>query len=260
MRNLKLEGPLVCFDLETTGVNVDRDRIVEIAMVRLEPDGARSTFRSLVNPGMPIPPGATAIHDISDADVADAPRFEQITAEVERILDGADLAGFNTGRFDIPLLRAEMIRAGSSIDLAGRRHFDAFTIFVKMEPRTLTAAYRKFCGGDLENAHSALADVEATLAVLDAQLEHYPDLPRDPDELHVFCNPDEGRFVDSSRKFVWNDDGRAVFTFGKYRDRSLEDVAAESRDYLEWMLKKDFSDEVTQILREALDGRFPAKG
>lgn len=260
MKNLDLDRPLVCFDLETTGVSVERDRIVEIAMVRIEPGGERSTFRSLVNPGMPIPPGATAVHGISDADVRDAPRFEQIVDRILEMLDGADLAGYNTGRFDIPLLTAELARTGREAEMAGRRHFDAFKIFVRMEPRTLTAAYSKYCGAELADAHSALADVEATLEVLDAQLERYSDLPRDPDGLHRFCNPDEGRYVDTTRKFAWDDNGRAVFTFGKHRDRSLEEVAAESRDYLEWMLGKDFSDEVAKILREALAGRFPARG
>ncbi len=259
MKNLRLDRPLVCFDLETTGVNVDRDRIVEIAMVRIEPDGGRRSFRTLVNPGMPIPPQASAVHGITDDDVAESPAFAQIVGEVSALFEGADLAGFNSTRFDLPLLQAELGRAGCAIDFSGRRHLDAFRIFTLMEPRTLTAAYAKYCGGELTDAHSALADVEATIAVLDAQLAHYPDLPHDPDELHRLCNPDEGRFVDGSRKFVWDEQGRAVFTFGKHRDRALEDIATEAPDYLRWMLGKDFSDEVTTILREALAGRFPGR-
>lgn len=260
MRNLQLDRPLVAFDLETTGVRPGQDRIVEIAMIRVEPDGSRRTFRSLVNPQMPIPPGASAVHGIHDADVADAPALAALAAEITAFLDGADLAGFNSFRFDAPMLEAELTRVGCQIELLGRRHLDAQIIFHKMEPRTLIAAYAKFCGKELVDAHSALADVEATLEVLDAQLGHYPDLPKDSAALHAFCHPDEGRWVDRGRKFYWGEDGEAAFGFGKYEDRSLRDVKAENAGYLEWMLGKDFSDEVKGILREALEGRFPRRG
>ena len=259
MHNLTLDRPLVAFDLETTGVMVERDRIVEIALVRVELDGSRRTFRSLVNPEVPIPPGATAVHGISDDDVRDAPTLAALAGEVVAFLDGADLAGFNSVRFDAPLLENELRRVGCEVSFADRRHLDAFSIFCRMEPRTLTAAYAKYCGKDLTDAHSALADVEATLEVLDAQVGLYDELPATSSELHAYCNPDEGKYVDRSRKFIWNDDGKAAFAFGKYRDMTLEQVKAENSGYLEWMLGKDFADDVVKILRDALDGRFPSR-
>ncbi len=259
-RHLKLDRPLVGFDLETTGTSIERDRIVEIALVRVEPDGTRRDFRSLVNPGMPIPPGATKVHGITDADVRDAPAFAAIAAQVVKLLDGADLAGYNSLRFDAPLLETELARVGHTVDLLSRRHLDGYVIFTLMEPRTLTAAYRKFCGAELQDAHTALADVEAALRVLDAEIAHYEQLPADVEQLSRLCNPDPDRFVDRTRKFVWNDEGRAVFTFGKYRDRTLDEVAAENPGYLEWMLGKDFGPEVQRILRGALGGEFPRRG
>jgi len=249
MRNLKLERPLVGFDLETTGVNVDRDRIVQIALVRIEPGGARRTFETLVNPECPIPPEASAVHGITDADVRDMPTFGQIRRDVEEVLADADLAGFNSVNFDLPLLQAELRRVGSHFDFGGIRHLDAMRIFHAMEPRDLTAALRFYCGKDLVGAHGALADTEATLEILDAQIARYEAVP------------DEGRFVDRTRKFAWTDRGEALFTFGKYQGRTLNEVAAlgDGRGYLEWMLGKDFSEEVKGILREALDGVFPRK-
>jgi len=262
MQHLELDRPLVAFDLETTGTDVDKDRIVQIGLIRVEPDGTRRTWNQLVNPERPIPPEATAVHGIRDEHVRDQPTFAQLRAEVEQWLDGADLAGFNSIRFDLPLLQAELRRAGSTLSFDGTRHLDAMAIFHQMERRDLTAAYRFYCDKTLEGAHDALADVTATLEVLDAQVGRYPDLPRDLDALHRFCNPDEGRFVDRTRKFTWNDQGEAVFTFGKYNGRSLQETVAErdGRGYLEWMLGKDFSEEVKGILREALAGVFPRRG
>lgn len=259
MQNLVLDRPLVAFDLETTGTNPERDRIVEIAMIRVEPDGSRRTFRSLVNPQMPIPPGASKVHGISDDDVADAPTLAALAAQITALLDGADLAGYNSARFDAPLLEHDLRRVGCDLSLEGRRHLDAQRIFHRMEPRTLTAAYAKYCGKDLVDAHSALADVEATLEVLDAQIAYYEEVPATSAELHAFCHPDEDRWVDRGRKFYWDDEGGARFAFGKYKDMSLQQVKAENAGYLEWMLGKDFGDDVVRILREALEGRFPVR-
>lgn len=261
MRHLRLTRPLTFFDLETTGVDPENDRIVQIALIRVEPGGARSTYETLVNPGRPIPPGATAVHGITDADVAGAPAFAAIRGEVERVLTGSDLAGYNSIRFDGPLLQNELQRAGSELDLRGSRHLDAMVIFKLMEPRNLTAAYRKYCDKELVNAHSALADTEATLEILDAQVAMYDAVPDDVDALHTLCNPDEGRFVDRGRKFIWNEEGQAVFTFGKHQHEVLNLVAADprKRGYLEWMLNKDFSEEVKGILREALAGVYPRR-
>jgi len=261
MRHLRLERPLVVFDLETTGTDTEKDRIVQIGMIRVEPDSGRRSWKQLVNPEQPIPPEATAIHGIRDEHVRDQPTFAQLRPDIEQWLADADLAGYNSVRFDLPLLQAELQRTGSGFDFAGVRHLDAMAIFHAMERRDLTAAYRFYCGGELEGAHDALADVTATLEVLDAQLGRYDDLPADMDALHRFCNPDEGRYVDRSRKFAWNDKGEAVFTFGKLAGRSLAEVVADrdSRGYLEWMLGRDFSDEVKAILRDALAGVFPRR-
>jgi DNA polymerase-3 subunit epsilon len=259
MQHLNLTRPLAAFDLETTGIDVDRDRIVQLAIIRVEPGGARRTFETLVNPERPIPPEATAVHGIRDGDVRDAPTFAQVRRDVEELLQGADLAGFNSVSFDQPLLAAELKRAGSELDFRGVRHLDAMRIFHRMERRDLTAAYRFYCDRELVGAHSALADTTATLEILDAQVGRYPEVPADVDALHVFCNPDEGKFVDRTRKLVWNDHGEAEFTFGKYQGRTLNDVCGENRGYLEWMLGKDFSEEVKGILREALGGVFPRK-
>lgn len=261
MQNLKLTRPLVVFDLETTGINVETDRIVQIAMIKVAPDGTRSTFETLVNPECPIPAEASAVHGIKDADVRDKPTFSQIRREVEEYLAEADLAGFNSVNFDLPLLQAEMARSGSEIDFPGVRHLDAMKIFHRMERRDLTAAYKLYCGKDLTGAHNALADTEATLEILDAQVGRYEDVPDEVDALHRFCNPDEGKFLDRKRKFLWNDQGEAEFTFGKYMGKSLNWVVSDQRgrSYLEWMLGKDFSEELKGILRDALDGALPKK-
>jgi len=261
MQNLKLTRPLVVFDLETTGINVEKDRIVQIAMIKVDPKGSRTTFETLVNPEQPIPPEASAVHGIKDADVRDKPTFSQIRREVEDYLAEADLAGFNSVNFDLPLLQAELARAGSEMDFPGVRHLDAMKIFHRLERRDLTAAYKLYCGKDLTGAHNALADTEATLEILDAQVARYDEVPDEVDDLHRFCNPDEGRFVDRKRKFLWSEEGEAVFTFGKFEGQSLNAVVADQRgrSYLEWMLGKDFSEEIKGILRDALDGALPKK-
>lgn len=261
MKNLRLDRPLAVFDLETTGTDVKQDRIVQIAVIRIEPGGGRTTFETLVNPQMPIPPGATAIHGISDDDVRDQPTFPQILDKVEEFFTGADLAGYNSIRFDQPLLEAELIRAGSRLDFQSVRHLDAMAIFHRMERRDLSAAYRFYCGQELVGAHSALADTTATLEILDAQVAHYDEVPDTSAALHDFCNADQARFLDRERKLAWNDRGEPEFTFGKLRGQTLAAVCGDpdGRGYLEWMLKKDFSEDLKDVLREALAGVFPVK-
>ena len=261
MKNLRLDRPLAVFDLETTGTDVHRDRIVQIAIIRVEENGARRTFETLVNPECPIPPQATAIHGISDADVREQPTFAQVRREVEEYLGGADLAGYNSIPFDQPLLQNELRRAGSTLDLDEARHLDAMIIFHKMERRDLSAAYRFFCDQELEGAHSALADTTATLEILDAQVARYDEVPDTTQELHEFCNADLKKFVDRDRKLIWNDQGDPEFTFGKLRGQTLKAVCADpdGRGYLEWILKKDFSEELKDICRDALAGVFPVR-
>jgi DNA polymerase III subunit epsilon len=260
MENLNLERPLVCFDLETTGTDVRDDRIVQLALVRVEVDGSRQEFASLVNPGRPIPPGATAVHGISDDDVRAAPRFAELRPRLDEMLAGADLLGFNMIRFDLPLLQREIESSGGELDVKGRRLLDAMSIFHLKEPRHLAAALRFYCGRELEGAHDALADTLATLDVFDAQLAHYEDLPRDAAALHLLCNQRDDAYLDATRKLRWNDAGEATLSFGKHKGKSLRELGKSSRDYLEWMLRNDdFSAEVKDILREALGGVFPRR-
>ncbi|RMG48904.1 MAG: 3'-5' exonuclease [Acidobacteria bacterium] len=260
MRRIRLERPLTAFDLEATGTDIANDRIVEIGIVRLEPAGARRSFRTLVDPGIPIPPAATAVHGIRDEDVRGAPKLAEIADTIHELFDGADIAGFNSLRFDLPLLRVEMERIGRPLDLQGRRHVDAMRIFHMKEPRDLAAAYRFYCGKELEGAHSALADAEATLEVLQAQVERYPDLPDDIGGLDRLCNPGGDRFVEASGRIAWNEEGEAVLAFGKHRGTTLRQLVRERPDYLRWMLDKDFSPGVKRILRDALSGTFPQRG
>ncbi len=259
MQRLNLERALVGFDLETTGTDVARDRIVEIALVRVEPLGLRETFRSLVDPERPIPPSASRIHGITDDDVRGQPTIRDLAPRIHAMLEGADLAGYNSTRFDLPLLVTELERAGHPIDLAGRRHVDAMQIFHQREPRDLTAAYRFYCGKQLDGAHSALADALATLEIIDAQLVRYPDLPVDLEGLHKFCNPDEDRYVDVTRRLAWDENGDVILAFGKNRGRSLRDLATQSPDYLRWMANAEFSDDVKRVVAGALAGRFPRR-
>ncbi len=261
MKNLALDRALVCFDLETTGTDVMRDRIVQIAAIRVEPDGSRQTHSSLVNPGCSIPAGATAVHGITDADVADAPPFAILWPRLASLFADADLAGFNMVNFDLPLLEEEVRRTGDDLAVSGRRLLDAMRIFHRKEPRDLTAALRFYCDEDLAGAHDALADTTATLDVLDAQLARYPDLPRDAAGLHAFCNPHADLYLDRTRRLRWNDDGDAVLAFGKHEGRTLEEMVGSraGRGYLEWMVSSDFKQDVKDILREALDGVYPRR-
>jgi len=263
MGGLLLERPLVCFDLETTGTDFGRDRIVEIGIVRLEPDGSRREWAQRVNPGMSIPPGATAVHGITDADVAGEPPLEQLAPRILELLAGADIAGFNSTGFDLPFLAADLDRVGFPLLLDGARHVDAMRIFHLKEPRDLSAAVRFYCARELEGAHSALADARATLDVLEAQVQRYADLPRDLGGLHAFCRQGRRDVVDLEGKLAWNAAGEAVFTFGKYRGKSLQQVGVEDPSYFRFLQREDlvrpFSPELRRIARAAAEGRFPER-
>jgi len=259
MNVLPLTRPLVFFDLETTGTHTVGDRIVEIAAIKLYPDGRRETWTRRVHPGRPIPPESSAIHGITDEDVRDAPRFKDLAGDLANFLEGADLAGYNILRFDLPFLREEFRRAGVPFDSEGRSLIDAQVIFHKKEPRTLEAALRYYCGEEHKDAHSALGDVEATMKVLEAQFGRYRDLPRDMDGLHRFCDQRNPRFVDRWGKLVWNE-GEVCLGFGPHRGKSLREVAENDENFLHWILRKDFSAEVKEIVAGALEGRFPSPG
>jgi len=253
-RRLKLERPLVVFDLETTGQFPNEDRIVEIACLKLRPDGKRESLVRRVNPNRPIAVDATRVHGIRDEDVADAPSFEMIADELELFLRGCDLAGFNLTAFDLPLLRLEFERAGRLFPADGTRVVDAYSIFVQREQRNLSAALAFYCGREHKGAHGAEADVLATADVLLAQVERYADLPLDVAGLHDLCV--DSRYVDPARKFAWRD-GEAVLNFSKLKGRPLRWLAKEERGFLEWIVKSDFQPETKHIAREALGGRFP---
>ena len=255
-RQLRLERPLAVFDLETTGVSAVTDRIVEIAIVRLEPDGSRRTLNWRVNPGVPIPPGASAVHGITDADVADCPPFAELADAVTEALSGCDLGGFNCARFDVPLLRAEFARVGRSFPPTDARVVDAHVIFLRKEPRDLGSAVRRYLGREHVGAHGAEADAEATADVLLAQVAQYSDLPETVAELHELLRDD--RYLDPDRRLAWRE-GEAVFAFGKVNGRSLRDVARTDAGFLRWILAKDFSPELKDIVAAALEGRFPAR-
>jgi DNA polymerase-3 subunit epsilon len=256
--NLQLERALVFFDLETTGTNPESDKIVEVSVLRIEPDGHRESRTRRINPGRPIPPGATAIHGIKDADVREEPSFRQIARGLLDFVAGADFAGFNVARFDVPLLDREFRECGLDLELSGRRIIDAMTIFHRKERRDLTAAVRFYLDRAHDGAHAAEDDVTATVDVLDAQLERYPDLPRSVDELAAWTRGGNVDAVDRSGKFLWKN-GEAVLAFGKHRGQTLRRVAEQDADYLKWVLKADFPPDARELVERALRGQFPQR-
>ncbi len=235
---LQLKNPIIFFDLETTGINIAQDRIVEISYLKVELNGNESSRTIRINPGIPIPPKITDIHGISDEDVKDAPGFGEVGKTVARDFEGCDLAGYNSVRFDIPLLAEEFLRAGIEIDLKRRKFIDVQVIFMKMEPRTLTAASKYFLGKELIDAHSAEADTRATYEVLQAQLERYPDLQNDVNKLAEFSA--HNRNVDFAGRIVYNDEDVEVFNFGKHKGKPVAEVFKTDQGYYGWMMKGDF--------------------
>jgi len=250
LKNITLDRPLAVIDLETAGTDTKLVRIVEVSVLRLAPGGGHDHRTRRVNPGVPIPPEAIAVHGITDDDVADCPTFRAITPGLARYLDGCDLAGFNILKYDLRLLAAEYNRAGVAFPVAGRKVIDACHILHQKERRDLTAAYKCYCGLDHEGAHGAAADVLATLAILDAQVSRYDDLPRAIDGLHEHCS--DPKALDLSGMFGRVEEGTVVFIKGKYKGRSLEDIARTKPVYLQWMLRDDYFDDTKRIASEAL--------
>ena len=236
---LKLKNPIVFFDLETTGINIVNDRIVEISILKVSPNGMEESKTVRVNPGMPIPPQSTEIHGITDEDVKDAPTFKEVGKELARFIEGCDLAGFNSNRFDIPLLAEEFLRNGIDIDFSKRKFVDVQTIFHKKEQRTLIAAYKFYCEKDLTEAHSAEADVLATYEVLKAQLDKYSDLENDIAFLADYSSFNKN--VDFAGRIVYNDKKEEVFNFGKHKGKTVQKVFSEEPSYYSWMMNGDFS-------------------
>ena len=257
LENLRLERPIAFIDVETTGTNPHSDRVVELSILKVHPDGKEEYKSHRVNPGVPIPAEATAIHGITDADVKGEPEFRQYARSVCDFLDGCDIGGFNVIKFDLPCLEAEFDRAGVGFSRKGRHLVDSMVIFHQRERRDLEAAYLKYCGGKMENAHCAEEDAKAAAKVLDGQLEMYGDLPRDVAGLGDLCYVVAENYIDAGGKFVWVD-GEAVCTFGKkYKGSKLRDIAAGDPSYLSWISGADFSPEVREIATKALNGEFP---
>lgn len=237
---LNLKNPIVVFDLETTGVSITNDRIIEISILKVHPDGLQESKTRRINPGMPIPLESSAVHGITDEDVQDCPRFEQVARSLYQWIEGCDIVGFNSNRFDVPLLVEEFLRAGVEVDFSRRRFVDVQTIFHKMERRTLEAAYKFYCDKTLVDAHSAEADTMATFEVLQAQLDRYPeDLKNDIDFLAEFSS--YGRTVDFAGLLVYDDKDRIVVNFGKYKGQVLVEVLERDPGYYAWVMGANFT-------------------
>ncbi|HMP74026.1 MAG TPA: 3'-5' exonuclease [Kiritimatiellia bacterium] len=253
---LKTDRPLAVFDIESTGINPRMDRIIDLAIVIIMPDGERKNYTYRVNPECPIPHGASSVHGIYDADVKDSPPFRTIAPEVMRVLENCDLCGYNILHFDIPMLTEEFTRAGIPFSLEGRRLIDAQRIFHKREPRTLSAALKFYCGDDHVGAHGALEDVVATIDVLEGQFRKYPDLPREVNALAEECNPRDPSWLDSTGKIRW-ENGEAIINFGRNKGRTLRDLVATEAGFLRWVIDNNFPKDTRDILANALRGQFP---
>ncbi|MEI6949337.1 exonuclease domain-containing protein [Paraflavisolibacter sp. H34] len=245
---LQLTKPIAFIDIEATGTNVCTDRIVEIAIVKYLPDGNRTVKRKLLNPGMPIPQAVSEIHGITDEMVTSAPVFKQAAHEIKQFLDGCDLACYNAFRLDIPLLMEEFMRAEVEFEMKGRKLVDVQKIFHQMEQRTLSAAYKFYCGKTLDNAHSAEADAAATAEILNAQLERYPQLGTTVDSILKSVGEDD--LIDFARRFIYNDKRVEIFNFGKHKGRPVAEVLKAEPQYYDWMMKGEFPMNTKQKLRE----------
>lgn len=244
---LKLTRPLVFFDLETTGLDLVNDRIVELSYYKLFPNGSSESKTYRINPEMPIPAASTAVHGITDDDVRDCPTFRQVARDVVEVLKDSDLAGYNSNHFDVPMLAEELLRAEiTDFDLRKHHRIDAFVIFQKNEPRNLTAAYRFYCHKDLEGAHSANADTMATAEVLLAQLEKYPNLPDTVEELEQYTT--QQKSADYAGKIVFNDKGEEVFNFGKYKGQSVREVIMRDSGYYGWLMTSAFPQDTKNVI------------
>jgi len=247
---LQLNRPLAFIDLETTGINISTDKIVEIAIVKIMPGGEKVVKRKLVNPQMPIPQQAIDVHGITNEMVKDAPAFKQIAHEIKQFLDGCDIGGYNSNRFDMPMLIEEFLRAGVQFTVQGKKFVDVQKVFHMMEQRTLSAAYKFYCSKNLEDAHSAEADATATWEILEAQVERYPQIGNTVESVVKFTGEDD--IVDFARRFI-KVNGVEVFNFGKHKGKSVEQVIKEEPQYYDWMMKGDFAMDTKQKFTEILN-------
>jgi DNA polymerase-3 subunit epsilon len=251
-----LRRPIAILDLEATGTAPHRDRIVELAVLKIWPDGRKQVRHRRLNPGMPIPPESTEVHGIYDEDVANEPEFRFIALSLAQFLEDCDLAGFGIVQFDMPMLRTEFERAGVEFHIEGRNIIDAKAIYHAKEPRNLAAAHVFYCGEAFEAAHSAEADALAAYRVLVSQLQRYEDLPRTLEDLHRLSNPRQADFIDSEGKLIWRN-GEVCFNFGKHRGTPLLEVCHVDTEYVRWLIAKDFRADLKTVLAGALEGRLP---
>lgn len=256
MKSLQFDRPIAFIDVETTGLNPYSDRIVELSILKIHPDGTEEYKNHRINPDIPIPAEVTRIHGITDEDVASEPKFHQYAVSIRDFLIECDIAGFNVIKFDLPFLEAEFRRAGVEFSRKGRSFLDSQILYHQLEPRDLQAAYLKYCGKVLENAHTAKGDAQAAAEILEGQLEKHPELPRNVNGLHTVCNPRWANSVDAEGKFIWSE-GEAICTFGKHKGRSLKQIATDDPEYLEWIASSDFSIEVKEIVIKVIKGEFP---
>lgn len=243
---LNINNPIIFFDLETTGVDVVKDRIVEISLVKVMPNGTEEIKTRRINPGMPIPEESTKIHGISDDDVKDCPLFKTVAKSLAQYIEGCDLAGYNSNKFDIPMLMEEFLRANIDIDLKKRRCIDVQNIYHKMEQRTLSAAYKFYCEQDLENAHSAEADTLATYEILKKQLDRYPEIENDVDYLSKFS--ERIPTADYAGRIAYDAEGTEIFNFGKYKGKKVTEVFKTDPSYYSWMMKGDFPEYTKKVI------------
>jgi DNA polymerase-3 subunit epsilon len=253
---LKLERPLVFFDIESTGLNRKEDRIVDLALVKLNPDGSRISVEFRVNPGIPISAEAARIHGITDNDVKDCPPFKKVAPDILAFLEGCDLAGYNLIHFDVPMLEEEFRRAGVPFSMTDRFIVDAQKIFHRREPRDLSAALAFYCNREHVDAHGAMPDVEATVDVLEGQCAMYDDLPDTVAQLAEYCTPKDADVLDREGKLKWLK-GEVVINFGQNKGKLLRELALANPQYLNWILRKDFPRDMQDIVRDALEGKFP---
>lgn len=255
-----LKRPIIFFDLETTGLDHKYDRVIEIGAVKIHPDGRRETYTQRINPQMRISAEISALTGITNEAISEAPTFAQAAQQIASFFADADLGGYNVARFDVKVMIEEYKRAGMNFKAEERAIVDSQVIFHQKEKRDLAAAYKYYCNKDLKAAHSAQADIDATVDVFLSQIDRYPDLPRDLQELHKFCRGNQDRFVDSEGKFFWRD-GEAVFNFGKFKSQTLRQVAQVNPEYLHWVIspERQFPQDVIDICYKAMRGEFPKK-
>lgn len=253
---IESDRPIAFFDIEATGISPRADRIIELAVVKIHPDGTTEDFTWRINPEMPIPHESTLIHGITDADIAECPTFRQLADEINSALKDCDLAGYNNLRFDIPMLVEEFLKAQIYFDLENRRVIDVQRIFHKREPRTLSAALSFYCGEMHLDAHGAMPDVLATIRVLQGQYERYQDLPKSIDEIDEYCNPRDPAWADRQGRLRWTS-GELAINFGKKKGVLIKTIMQEDPGFLQWILRNDFPSDTKKILQDAINGVWP---